>query len=417
MGRRAKRALGIRRHWPTELARIVRHAYPQRPADRPRDVVTFISACELFADEVAGAEPPLRVRVWMAVPTEMAPGPWPVPAIPELAALAGWLGVTPDRLDWFTDRRSLERTVSAEKLRHYHRRWIRKVDGSSRLLEAPKKELKDLQRQVLHRILDRIPAHPAAHGFRPGCSVLTGARLHTGRAVVIRFDLESFFASVTAGRVYGIFRAAGYPEPVAHALTAVCTTVATRDALRAAPPAAAPYLVDARRRLLHHLAEPHLAQGSPTSPALANLSAFGLDRRLAGLARQFGATYTRYADDLTFSGERRLARHDARFVDLVRTISADEGFRLHEGKTRLQAASQRQTVTGVVVNRHPNVTRPEYDRLRAILHDANRSGPAAANRDRHPDFRAHLLGRIAWVVSVNPARGEKLRGDFATINW
>src|SRR5690606_15199248 len=145
----------------------------------------------------------------------------PVPAIDDVAALATWLGVTPGHLDWFADRRSMERTGADRRLVHHHRRRVRKRDGGIRLLEAPKRELKDLQRQVLHQILHRIPAHPAAHGFRPGRSALSAARPHTGRAVVLRFDLEAFFTSVTAGRVHGIFRLAGYPEPVAHALAAL----------------------------------------------------------------------------------------------------------------------------------------------------------------------------------------------------
>ncbi len=417
MGRRAKRALGDRRHWPTELARIVRHEYPERPADRPRELAGFISACEPFDRAFADRKRPLRVHIWMTAAPEMGPTPWPVPALADLTALAGWLGVTTGHLDWFADRRSLERRASDERLRHYHRRWVRKPDGSLRLLEAPKRELKDLQRQVLHRILDRIPAHPAAHGFRPGRSVLTGAAAHAGQAVVVRLDLESFFTCITAGRVYGIFRAAGYPEPVAHALAGLCTTATPPAVLRAAPGPGGPYLVDPRRRLLHRLAEPHLAQGSPTSPALANLSAFALDRRLDGLARRLGATYSRYADDLTFSGERPLVRAAPGLIDLVRTIAADEGFAVHEAKTRVLTSAQRQTVTGVVVNRHLNVARPDYDRLRAVLHDAARAGPAAANRAGHPDFRAHLLGRIAWVGGVNPARAEKLARAFAAIDW
>lgn len=417
MGRRAKRALAERRHWPTELARIARHEYPDKPSDRPRELARFLGACQPLRDALSDRQRPIRVHIWMAAPTEMGPTPWPVPPIPDLAALAAWLGVRAAHLDWFADRRSLERHVDDERLRHYHRRWVRKADGSARLLEAPKRELKDLQRQVLHQILDRIPAHPAAHGFRPGRSALTGAALHTGRATVARFDLESFFTSVTAGRVYGIFRRAGYPEPVAHTLAALCTTTTPLPVLQAAPPPAGSYLVEPRRRLLHRLAEPHLAQGSPTSPALANLSAYALDRRLDGLATRLGTTYTRYADDLTFSGPRRLVRVAPGLVRLVRTITAEEGFCLHEGKTRIQTAAQRQTVTGVVVNHHPNVARPDYDRLRAVLHDAARSGPHAANREGHPEFRAHLLGRIAWVASVNTARAVKLQRVFAAIDW
>lgn len=200
MGRRAKRALGDRRHWPTELARIVRHQYPERPADRPRELAGFIAACGPFARAFSDPKRPLRIHIWMAATAAMGPAPWPVPPIADLTALAGWLGVTAGHLDWFADRRSLERRASDERLRHYHRRWVRKPDGSLRLLEAPKRELKDPQRQVLHRILDSIPAHPAAHGFRPGRSVLTGAAAHAGQDVLGRLDLDSDTRSSSSSR-------------------------------------------------------------------------------------------------------------------------------------------------------------------------------------------------------------------------
>jgi hypothetical protein len=416
MGRRGKRALADRRRWPTDLAEIVVRAYPDRPADRPRELATFIAACEPFRRAMRDRVRPARVHTWMAAPTEMGRRRWPVPAIDDLAALAAWLGVTPDHLAWFADCRSLERTAADERLRHYQRHWLRKPDGSARLLEAPKRELKDLQREVLHRILDHVPAHEAAHGFRPGRSALTAAQRHTGHAAVLRFDLESFFTTVTAGRVHGIFRLAGYPEPVAHTLAGLCTTVTPPAVLRAAPPAPGDAAVERRRRLLAHLAAPHLAQGAPTSPALANLSAYGLDRRLAGLARRLGASYTRYADDLVLSGDQG-RRAGERVGALVAEIASDEGFRVHEGKSRRLAAAQRQTVLGLVVNAHPNVVRAEYDRLRAVLHDAARHGPAAADREGHADFRAHLEGRISWVAAANPARGPKLRAALDAIDW
>jgi RNA-directed DNA polymerase len=416
MGRRAKRALGDRRRWPTDLAAVVVRAYPERPADRPRELATFVAACEPFARAAADPGRPLRVHVWLASPTAMGARRWPVPAIDDLAALAAWLGVAPRHLDWFADRRSLERTAADEALRHYHRRWVRKRDGSGRLLEAPKRELKDLQGQVLHGILDRIPAHDAAHGFRPGRSVRTGVVPHRGQAVVVRLDLEAFFASVGTGRVYGIFRLAGYPEPVAHALAGLCTTATPPAVLRAAPDVAYPQR-DQRRRMLVRLRDPHVPQGAPTSPALANLAAHALDRRLAGMAARLGARYTRYADDLVLSGDRRLVRRAPAVVGLVEEIARDEGFRLHGGKTRVLTAAQRQAVTGLVVNAGANVPRPDYDRLRAVLHEAATAGPAAANRHGHPDFRAHLEGRIAWAGAGNPARAARLWRAFDAIEW
>jgi retron-type reverse transcriptase len=421
MGRRGGRALGIRRRWLVHLAADVVAAYPEPPRDRPRELTAFVAAHPRLRIEVGGTTglPKVTPRRWTGVPTAMGPTPWPVPALPDMTALAVWLGVDDGRLAWFCDVRSMERSARDERLRHYTRRWLAKADGSARLLEAPKRELKDMQRQVLRHVLDRIPPHPAAHGFRPGRSALTAAAAHGGREVVIRLDLEAFFTSVAAGRVYGLFRLAGYPEPVAHSLAGLCTTATPPAVLRAAPPAnpERPAMIQRRRRLLHRLASPHLAQGSPTSPALANVVAHRLDRRLAGLAARLGATYTRYADDLVFSGDAALGRAAGRVTASVAEIAGDEGFRLHEDKTRVRTAAQRQVVTGLVVNAGPRVARDEYDRLRAVLRDAARSGPEAANRAGHPDFRAHLLGRIAWASATSPARAAKLTEAFSAIEW
>jgi RNA-directed DNA polymerase len=167
-------------------------------------------------------------------------------------------------------------------------------------------------------------------------------------------------------------------------------------------------------RLGRRLATPHLPQGAPTSPALASLAAFGLDRRLSGLARTLGVTYSRYADDLTFSGERVPTALLGRAVG---QIAREEGFRVGHDKTRVRTRAARQLVCGTVVNERLNVPRPEYDRLKAILHDAALHGPQAANRAGVPDFRSHLAGRIAWVASLHPERGRRLRERFAAIEW
>jgi hypothetical protein len=234
---------------------------------------------------------------------------------------------------------------------------------------------------------------------------------------VLGFDLEDFFASVAAARVYGIFRTAGYPEPVAHTLTGLTTNVVPVDEWAGVPRPHGLATIAAHHRLGRRLATPHLPQGAPTSPALANLAAFGLDRRLAGLAGAVGARYSRYADDLTFSGSSLLVEQTQRLRASVAAIVSEEGFRVNERKSRLVTRAGRQRVCGVVVNERPNVTRHEYDRLKATLHNAAVRGPAGENRAGVADFRAHLLGRIAWVESLNPGRGERLRRKFARIDW
>jgi retron-type reverse transcriptase len=171
----------------------------------------------------------------------------------------------------------------------------------------------------------------------------------------------------------------------------------------------------ARYRLRAELRERHLPQGAPTSPALANLAAFGLDRRLAGYAAANGLAYSRYADDLTFSGPDVAV---PRLVAVVTEIARDEGFRINPRKTRAQHPGRRRTVTGLVVSGdRTGVPREYHDQLRAVLHDAATHGPEAANRDLVPHFRAHLEGRVGWVESVNPVRGRRLRAQLESVVW
>jgi hypothetical protein len=217
--------------------------------------------------------------------------------------------------------------------------------------------------------------------------------------------------------VFGVLRTAGYPEAVAHALTGLTTTVVAAEAWAQIPAPTAPGPHHAHARLGRRLATPHLPQGAPTSPMLANLCAFTLDRRVAGLARAVGATYTRYADDLVFSGPAGLARRARRLEDALGAIAAAEGLRLNARKTTVMTRAGRQRVAGVVVNVRPNVAREDYDRLKAILHNAAHHGPASQNREGVADFRAHLLGRIAWVAALHPDRGARLRARFDAIAW
>lgn len=265
-----------------------------------------------------------------------------------------------------------------------------------------------------------VPPHDAAHGFRHGRSVLTFAAPHARQGCVVRLDLEGFFGAVTAGRVYGVWLGVGYPPAVAHLLTGLVTT-SVEPALWAARPRLAagtdPRLVDATARLGMALRQPHLPQGAPTSPALANLVAYRLDHRLAGLAASFGAVYTRYADDLALSGHARLAQASGRLVAAVGRIARDEGFRLAPAKTAVATQAGRQRLAGLVVNAGPHVPRAERDRLRAVLHDCMLHGPVAANRDGRPDFRAHLVGRVAWVAQVDPAQGARLARMLNQVDW
>ena len=414
MVRRAAEVLTPRPAWLRVVTRAVRAGYPRPPADRPRELAAFVA---LTLEPYLAPGPPAApsVRRWRDFAPEMGRTPWPVPEIVSPGALAELLELDAGQLAWLADARGLERGTPDRRLRHYTYRWQPRAGAPPRPIARPKRRLKEIQRWILHEILDHIPAHDAAHGFVRGRSVRSHAALHVGHATVVRMDLEDFFASVPASRVFGIFRTAGFPEAVAHALTALCVTVVPRVEWDTVRPPEDPSLLQRHFRLGRRLATPHLPQGAPTSPALASLAAHGLDRRLARLGPALGARYSRYADDLTFSGSADVPV--GTLTRVVAEVARDEGFHMARGKRSVRRHNERQLVCGVVVNRRPNVPRDEYDRLKAILHDAARNGPAYANRAHAPDFRAHLLGRIAWIVQLNPARGHRLRARFDAIEW
>ena len=335
---------------------------------------------------------------------------WGVVELDDLSDLGDLLGFTPWKLEGFADCRSFERTARKDKMRNYRYRWIPKRSGGARLIEAPKPILAHAQRTILRNVFDHVPAHDAVHGFVQGRSVVSAAAPHVGSDVVIRLDLDAYFASVPVGRVFVTLCEIGYARDVAHRITGLLT-----NTVPAAVLAAAPVAIDRRvDRLLRHV---HLPQGAPTSPAVANLASYGVDRRLTSLASRFDGTYTRYADDMTISGGSDLRRHVGRFLAVCRTIVNDEGFRLNDRKTRVVTQSGSQQVLGVVVNQRVNPKRRDLDRLRAELHEARVAGPDTANRGGVADYRNHLLGRIAWVGQLNAGRAARLRRQFDGIDW
>lgn len=410
-----REALGRRPRWLRPLVRRLLKAFPE---DRPRvpEVAAFL-ATDGTLREAWSEEPfPLRApsgRPSMA-PAAGPPSAWPVPAIVTPAELADRLGLDPGELDWFADLRGLERATAEGPLRHYDYRWVPKRDGSSRLIEAPKARLKAIQRRVLREVLAAIPPHDAAHGFRPGRSVRSFVEPHAGRAVVLKLDLADFFPTILRARVIALFRTAGYPEGVAEALAGLCTNRVPSSLWRR-PDAPASDSEARRTRLLYGKA--HLPQGAPTSPTLANLGAYRLDCRLTGLAASAEARYTRYADDLAFSGDADFARSVDRFRVHVAAIILEEGFRPNFRKTRVMGRAARQCLAGAVLNDRPNIPRDDFDALKATLHNCARHGPEPQNRSAHPDFRAHLLGRIAHVGTLNPARAGKLKVLFDRVDW
>lgn len=400
------------RWWQVEIcAAAAIGVYRRKPRDRPREL-----AETLFDALVPGRQEP--VAAVRQLPQRQVPT-WPVRPLPGAAALAQLAELPPSELQWYVDLRGMGRTTGHEALRHYRYSWRASPRRPARLIEAPKDRLKLIQRRLLRDVLSAVPVSGIAHGYVPGRSALTAADEHVGSEVLVQVDLTSFFPSVGFGRVRAIFEALGYGPAVARDLAGLTTTAAPLRVLRSRPMPSMPtasQLTD-RFHADRRLASPHLPQGAPTSPALANLACIGLDRRLAGLAAAFEARVTRYADDITFSGGFWLRHGQRDLLALLRQIVADEGFALARDKTRVTTRSARQQVLGVVVNERRNLDRRSLDALRATLTNCVRTGPAAQNRAGHPDFRAHLLGRLAWVSAVAPDKAARLRLLFDAIDW
>ncbi|MEM9073458.1 MAG: reverse transcriptase family protein [Myxococcota bacterium] len=325
----------------------------------------------------------LRIRRWPLESPTMK-GRLGAIELPTVGDAAKALRVFPEELLWLAD--------GAGRQAHYRRRWIPKRRGGRRLVEAPRPRLCAIQRR-LASLLQVVPPHPASHGFVRGSDVHAHARLHAKKRWVLKLDLADFFPHVGRGRVRATFRSLGYPDDVARTLASLCTTQTPLSLLRDA---------DAAERAL--FGRRHLPQGAPTSPHLANLAAWGLDVRLSAFARAASLVYSRYADDLVLSGAH--VHPDA--IARIAAIAIEEGFPLQLRKTRRMGSGVRQQVCGLVVNQTPGVSRADYDRLRAILHRCARYGFAAENRDAHPNFAAHLRGRIEWVGRGRPARRAKL---------
>jgi hypothetical protein len=298
------------------------------------------------------------------------------------AELAASLGVTIKELRHYSLHRQRETTT------HYVTFAIAKRSGGQRLIHAPKRRLKALQRRLHEELVSRLPVSPHAHGFRKGRSVATNAAPHVAQPVIIKLDLADCFPTIHFGRVRGLLIAYGYSYPVAQVLAVLMTE----------PPRQP---VEAEGKLYHVPVGPRVCvQGAPTSPGLCNAVLLRLDHRLAGLARKHGFLYTRYADDLTFSGS------DPAKIKLIMTIAAriagEEGFPLNREKSRVLRAGQRQTVTGVTVNETPGLSRQQRRRLRAALHRQKQAGDPDLVQQRR------LMGKLAYLRMLNPAQAAAL---------
>lgn len=216
---------------------------------------------------------------------------------------------------------------------------IAKRRGGDRLIQAPNEPTKALQRKLLKRILGPLRAHPAAHAFERRHSIVTNARVHAGRAVVIKLDLKDFFPATRAERVRQYFQWVGWDREAAEMLTRFVTL------------------------------DGGLPQGAPTSPRLANLVNFYFDVQITAFVARRKGCYTRYADDLTVSFPKDYPKRIRGTIQRIQRIAKAHGYEVHTGKKfQIRRAHQRQTVTGLVVNEKVSLSRETRRWLRAVRH-------------------------------------------------
>jgi hypothetical protein len=273
---------------------------------------------------------------------------------------------------------------------YYHEVEIPKKREGTRTLTVPSHPLKWVQRSLLTVLTHLFPRHKCAHGFERDKSIITHARQHVGKRYVYTIDIKDFFPSITRNRVFGMLKA--YPFH--------------------APQAVARYLANLT------CYEGCLPQGAPTSPILSNLLCRRLDSRLFKWARRNGYTYSRYADDLTFSTDNEhFPSKDQRFID---SVIEDEGFAVNEEKRRLQPYHERQMVTGLIVNEKLNLPREKIRGLRALLHNVKEHGWASqvgrtSIFDSMDEWREYVAGAGAKHIEARQQKNRRLLNPAAVL--
>ena len=334
--------------------------------------------CTLSSRRVARPEPPEVAELRAA---ERG-------GLPELQTredVLEWLDLSPDDLRAFCSPGA------------YVEFSVPKTNGGFRTLAAPRAVLKEVQRRIHDELLAQLPVHAACHAYARGRSLVSNAIPHVGAAVVLKTDLRDFFPSIHFLRVSGLLRHYGL-GPGAASTLARLTTYRSRE--RLASQLGATWGV--------------LPQGAPTSPGIANLICRQLDARLTGLARAFGARYTRYADDLTLSFAEPFDGRLGRLFWWIDQIAAQEGFFERKDKRRVLRPHQPQRVTGVCVNAKVSISRQRRRRFRALLHHLETRGQDAEGRTK-AELREHVFGTAAYFAMVQPELRDRLAEQLGRI--
>lgn len=264
--------------------------------------------------------------------------------------------------------------VSNSLGKHYRRKRLPKKGGGCRVLSIPDAVLKRIQRRIADVLLIHMPVSRYARAYRPGSGTLKNAQPHVGKPVLLKLDILHFFDSIRYSDVKEkVFPGEIYGENIRTLLAMLC------------------YYQDA------------LPQGAPSSPAITNILMFDFDELVGTWCRERGIAYTRYCDDMTFSGQF----DPEQTICFVRGALKERGFLLNGRKTRIQRAGQRQAVTGIIVNEKPAVPREYREKLRQELYYCRRFGVAEHLRRTgreipEREYALRLLGQTQYVLQISP---------------
>lgn len=248
---------------------------------------------------------------------------------------------------------------------------IPKRDGSSRRIDEPLPDLKSVQRWILDNILSKVQISTHSQAYSPGSSILKNAEPHCCSQKILSLDITNFFGTINYPRVFSLFSRLGYNRVVTTTLSNLVTL------------------------------ENVLPQGAPTSPAISNIVALKIDSRLSGFSKKFNLNYTRYADDITFSGNFSAGA----VITFVRKVIEEEGFRLNEKKTRVMGPHQSQEVTGIVTNKILQAPRKLRRELRQIAYYIDTYGlddHLFQTQENRANYISHILGLASHVLNINP---------------
>ncbi|MCS3797915.1 reverse transcriptase domain-containing protein [Niastella sp. OAS944] len=294
---------------------------------------------------------------------------------------------------------SFNRRVST--ISHYRKFFIPKKSGGKRMISAPMPRLKHVQYWILENILNKVAVHPAVHGFALQRSIISNAQPHVGKEVVVNVDVKDFFPSIHYKRVKGLLQQLGYSEKIAVILALLCTEAVTEEVA-----------IDGRNYFVQK-GNRVLPQGAPTSPAITNILCYQLDKRLQGLANKTKCSYTRYADDVTFSFNSP-DTNAQQLVWRIKKVLADEGFTVHPEKIRIMRKGTHQEVTGVVVNEKLGLSRKKLRQFRAVLHQL-KTKEAAELKWGNGNLASAVTGYANFVKMVKPAQGAALQNQIAAL--